>query len=109
MHCEARDHRGRMNKHLYNYRFITTNLHEHMVTEELFKIQTAAKFYFLSQYFKKCILLIKNWNYSTFVNPISFNRTFPLEGKYYKRFLLEMQGFQKLKIPENGIFFPHLQ
>lgn len=53
---EARDHRARMNKHLYNYQFITTNLHEHMVTEELFKIQTASNSIFLSQYFLKCIL-----------------------------------------------------
>lgn len=60
MHCKARDQRARMNKHLYNYRFITTNLHEHTVSEELFKIQTASKFYFPSQYFLKCILLIKS-------------------------------------------------
>ena len=70
MHCEARDHRARINKHLYNYWFITTNLQEHMVSEELFKIQTASKFYFPSQYFFKCILLIKSWNYSAFFNPI---------------------------------------
>lgn len=87
MHCKARDHRARMNKHLRIYGLSPLTCMNIWSLKSLFEIQTASKFYFLIQYFKKNVFcLVKGWNHSAFFNPISVNTNLSLGEKYCKSF-----------------------